>query len=304
MLSRIRQRGLCAGLALQLETPIERAADYCGQVDVFVLLGTRLGIKGVGLDSQACPRIAALRRLLRREGCEGKIKIQADGGIREQTVPQLALAGADIVTPVRWPSRARIWPRRRSGCAHRPDPRRTRGGEATMLIAMAGLPATGKSTIARALAVRLDAVLLDKDEIRAALFAPQDIEYSRPQDDFCMGILYQVAAYLLRKEPSRRIIVDGRPFSKRYQIERLTAFAAEIAAPLKLVECTVSDEDARRRLEAQSHGEHLAANRNFSMYLGMKQQAEPIEQPRLVLDTSALDLAASVERAAAYILGG
>jgi ribulose-phosphate 3-epimerase len=99
VLSRIRQRGLCAGLALQLETPIERAADYCGQVDVFVLLGTRLGIKGVGLDSQACPRIAALRRLLRREGCEGKIKIQADGGIREQTVPQLALAGADIVTP-------------------------------------------------------------------------------------------------------------------------------------------------------------------------------------------------------------
>lgn len=89
VLSRIRQRGLCAGLALQLETPIERAADYCGQVDVFVLLGTRLGIKGVGLDSQACPRIAALRRLLRREGCEGQ---DQDSGRRRHSRADRATA--------------------------------------------------------------------------------------------------------------------------------------------------------------------------------------------------------------------
>ena len=40
-----------------------------------------------------------------------------------------------------------------------------------MIVIMAGLPGTGKSTLARALAQRLAGAVLDKDEIRAALFA-------------------------------------------------------------------------------------------------------------------------------------
>ena len=79
-----------------------------------------------------------------------------------------------------------------------------------MLILMAGLPGSGKSTLSRALAAKFDATVLDKDEIRAALFAPADIEYSTEQDDFCMGIMLKVAGYIFRKEPSRRIFLDGR----------------------------------------------------------------------------------------------
>jgi ribulose-phosphate 3-epimerase len=99
VLAQIRAKGISTGLAIQLETPIESAVEYFNQVDAFVLMGTRLGIKGVGLDDEACPRIAKLRSLLKREGLPGKIKIQGDGGIRDHTVPQLRLAGADIITP-------------------------------------------------------------------------------------------------------------------------------------------------------------------------------------------------------------
>ena len=52
-----------------------------------------------------------------------------------------------------------------------------------MVVIMAGLPGSGKSTVARALAERLPATVLDKDVIRAALFAPAHVEYSRVQDD-------------------------------------------------------------------------------------------------------------------------
>lgn len=60
-----------------------------------------------------------------------------------------------------------------------------------MIIAMAGLPGVGKSTLARALAARLDAVVLDKDRIRASLFPPSHVDYSRDQDDFCIDVMYR-----------------------------------------------------------------------------------------------------------------
>jgi len=69
-----------------------------------------------------------------------------------------------------------------------------------MIVIMAGLPGTGKSTLARALAQRLPGTVLDKDAIRAALFQPPHVEYSLAQDDFCQEIMLQTAAYLLAKD--------------------------------------------------------------------------------------------------------
>jgi len=90
-----------------------------------------------------------------------------------------------------------------------------------MIVMMAGLPGTGKSTLARALAERTSGLVLDKDQIRQALFAPADIEFSTEQDDFCMGVMLETAAYVLGKNPGRHVFLDGRPFSRRYQIERV-----------------------------------------------------------------------------------
>ena len=42
-----------------------------------------------------------------------------------------------------------------------------------MIVLMAGLPGTGKTTLARELAQRTQGALLSKDEIRAALFSPK-----------------------------------------------------------------------------------------------------------------------------------
>ena len=92
---------------------------------------------------------------------------------------------------------------------------------------MAGLPGTGKTTLARELVRRTQGtgagVILSKDEIRAALFLPEDIEYSVEQDDFVMEVMLDAARFLLRKTPARKIFLDGRPFSRRYQIDRVLA---------------------------------------------------------------------------------
>jgi predicted kinase len=146
-----------------------------------------------------------------------------------------------------------------------------------MIVLMAGLPGTGKSTLCR----KLPGVVLDKDEIRAALFA--DIEYSTEQDDFCMKVMLETAAYILKKDPSRVVFLDGRPFSKRYQIEHVIAAAAEIDQAWRVLECVCSEATARQRLEEQIG--HPAGNRDYQMYLRVKSGFEEIDFPKTIIDT-------------------
>jgi hypothetical protein len=84
-----------------------------------------------------------------------------------------------------------------------------------MIVLMAGLPGSGKSTLARELAWRTSGRVLSKDDFRHALFAPEEIEYSTRQDDFCLELMLQTAGYLLTRDPARIIFLDGRPFSRR-----------------------------------------------------------------------------------------
>jgi predicted kinase len=154
-----------------------------------------------------------------------------------------------------------------------------------MIVLMAGLPGTGKSTLARDLAHHTNGCVLGKDEIRAAIFAPEDIEFSTAQDDFVMEIMLQGARFLLLNDPSRTIFLDGRTFSRRYQIDRVFEFAGELAQPCRIVECVCSDESARRRLDEERDANHPAANRSFALHLVVKARFEPITRAKTVIST-------------------
>jgi adenylylsulfate kinase len=169
-----------------------------------------------------------------------------------------------------------------------------------MLVMMAGLPGTGKSTVARAVAERVGGAVIDKDVIRAALFAPEDIEYSAVQDDFVMELMLQTAAYLLRKNPSRIVFLDGRTFSHIYQRRRVAQFAESAGVPWRAIECVCSQETAHRRLaDDASSGRHPAANRNWELYQRVRASFEPLEQPKIVVNTDA-----SLSQCVQYVLEG
>ena len=155
-----------------------------------------------------------------------------------------------------------------------------------MIVLMAGLPGTGKSTVARELATQTGGVVVGKDEIRATLFPPGDIEYSTEQDDFCMEVMLETASYLVRKNPARFVFLDGRTFSRRYQIDRVLNRAAQLNQPWRILECVCSDATARQRLEAQQEcAEHPASNRDYALYLQVKERFEKIVRPKAVIDT-------------------
>jgi predicted kinase len=154
-----------------------------------------------------------------------------------------------------------------------------------MIVLMAGLPGTGKSTLARELAVRTSGRVLSKDEIRHTIFLAGEIEYSSAQDDFCQRVMLDTAGYFLSRSPTRTIFLDGRPFARRYQIENVLGTAASLHQPWRILECICSDEAAKRRLAGTEAGEHPAGNRDYQLYLEVKSRFETIVHPKTAIDT-------------------
>jgi adenylylsulfate kinase len=155
-----------------------------------------------------------------------------------------------------------------------------------MIVLMAGLPGTGKTTLARELARRTAGRVLSKDEFRHAIFTADEIEYSSPQDDFCLRLMLRTAAYLLGRNPARLIFLDGRPFSRRYQIGNVLAAADSLHQPWRILECVCSPETARRRLMTdRENGSHPARNRDDQLYRDVKARFEEIIFPKVLVDT-------------------
>lgn len=155
----------------------------------------------------------------------------------------------------------------------------------SIVLALAGLPGTGKSALAVRLAGRLGAPRLDKDELRAALFGADEIEHSREQDDLVVEVSYRLAAFHLAR--GRGVVVlDGRTYSRREQVAALRAFVASVGARLVLVECVAAPDVARARLEADRRaGGHPASDRDPALHDRLAAAADPIEGERLVLAT-------------------
>ena len=93
-----------------------------------------------------------------------------------------------------------------------------------LIVLMAGLPGTGKSTLAKAIAQGVAGVVLDKDAVRAVLFPESLTAYTCTQDDFVIQVMLSTAEYLLRQ-------------SRASRISRWTAVQSEVSSGCGCVVC-------------------------------------------------------------------
>ena len=61
------------------------------------IVGTAMGIKGASMDATVPGKIRQARQIVAQRKLS--TVIEADGGIRRETVPMLAAAGADFIVP-------------------------------------------------------------------------------------------------------------------------------------------------------------------------------------------------------------
>lgn len=93
----IKDSGKEAGVSLLITEDLDLLEPHWAQLDVLTIVGTAMGIKGASMDAGVPDKIRRARRLIDQNGLT--TLIQADGGIRRETVPLLAAAGADYIVP-------------------------------------------------------------------------------------------------------------------------------------------------------------------------------------------------------------
>jgi predicted kinase len=168
-------------------------------------------------------------------------------------------------------------------------------------VLFTGLPGTGKSTLAKALAERLGAAVLDKDRVRGALFPGVLTDYSAGQDHLCMRAMIEAAVYLTERRRAKYIFFDGRTFSIRAQIEEVLGAAERVGAGWRILHLVCSDAVAEERLTRRDP-EHPAQNRDPALYRSIKQRFEPILQAKLDVDTT-LGTGRQLAAVEAYLAG-
>ena len=91
----IRDVGISPGLVLNPATPFEKAIPFLGDVDLVLVMTVHPGFSGQAFQADIVPKIREARRYVDKEGLA--TEIQVDGGIKVDTAPIVAEAGADIL---------------------------------------------------------------------------------------------------------------------------------------------------------------------------------------------------------------
>lgn len=91
----IKRLGMRAGVALAPATPLVTIEEVCRELDLLLVMTINPGFGGQSLIPRMIGKVARARRLLNEHGSQALL--EADGGIKAHTVPELVAAGADTL---------------------------------------------------------------------------------------------------------------------------------------------------------------------------------------------------------------
>lgn len=173
------------------------------------------------------------------------------------------------------------------------------------LVMLCGLPGTGKSYFAAALARRAAVVVvLSSDRIRKILVG--EPRYSRGEHRRVFAAAHRLLAELLGA--GYAVVFDATNRTERAR-QPLYAIAEKAGARLVILEFNVPEEVARQRLEGRAAGAAAGAagyvdysDADWRIYCQMRTGGEPIRRPHWRVDSTG-DIGPVVERVAGLVGG-
>lgn len=92
-----KRLGKQVGFSLLISEPVDLLAPYVDRLDLVTVIGTAMGIKGASMDERVPSKIRAAKRMIAERGLA--TLVEADGGIRRETVPLTRAEGVDLIVP-------------------------------------------------------------------------------------------------------------------------------------------------------------------------------------------------------------
>ncbi len=91
----IREAGMKVGVTLNPATPVWVLQDIIQELDMVLLMSVNPGFGGQKFIPHTLDKVAQLRKLIEETGSHALIEV--DGGVNQQTAPQLVQAGTDVL---------------------------------------------------------------------------------------------------------------------------------------------------------------------------------------------------------------
>jgi predicted kinase len=190
--------------------------------------------------------------------------------------------------------------------AAEPQRNASRGGTdpavGPLLVVTAGLPATGKSTIAEVIGNRLALPVLSVDPIEAAILSA-GIDSAQPTG---------LAAYLVAETMAEGVLTGGRGVvidavnAVEPAREQWVKLAARQNATLRFIEVICSDPEVHRERLAARAGRHSVIDTSYAVEQSLEEwepwTGESAAVPRVTLD-SVRPLGVNIEQALGFLNG-
>jgi ribulose-phosphate 3-epimerase len=92
--ARMRELGVRASVAINPETPLDRALQAAGEFDMILVMSVHPGFGGQGFIPETLDKVRTVRADLDRRGLD--LDIEIDGGIKVENIDRAAHAGANV----------------------------------------------------------------------------------------------------------------------------------------------------------------------------------------------------------------
>lgn len=157
------------------------------------------------------------------------------------------------------------------------------------LILLAGLPGTGKTTVAKEFARQTQALHFDIDEVKRVVVPADEVTEDIDPPEYRFKYYAETIRKLpelFSKTPAQTVIMD-----ETFHLRNFRDFWNESVRALNIrmhwIEVVCDEEIVKERLSiGKNRGNHILGNKAIPMYLLFKEAFEPMKAPYEVVDTS------------------